>query len=66
MAGRSRNPEERSQERNAKSNRDRGVLADPDIRGSRKGRLGVHDDERYTSDNDPGRVERAWAIRGRG
>lgn len=66
MAGRSRNPYERSDEGNAKAKRDHGVLADPDIRGARRGRLGQGDDERYASGNDPGRVERAWKREGSG
>lgn len=37
------------------------VRADPDIRGSLKGRRGIGDDARIPSGNDPGRVERMWA-----
>jgi hypothetical protein len=56
----SKDPHARSPEANRRAKRDHAVLADPDVRGARKGRLGQGDDERYASGNDPGRVERAW------
>ncbi len=45
--------------------KDHQTLADPDIRGARKGRRGIGGDYRDTG-NDPGRVERMWQREGRG
>ena len=54
-----------SDETERRNERDRGTLADPDIRGSRRGRLGKGDDERYPNANTPERLERAWKREGK-
>ena len=62
----SKDPYARTEKANKRASRDHAVLADPDIRGSRKLRRGQYDDERSATGNNPERVERQWNREGRG
>lgn len=66
MTGATKDPYGRSEQANRRAGRDREVLADPDIRGSRSGRRGQYDDARSSTHNSPERVEREWSRGGRG
>lgn len=65
MSGATKDPYGRTPEAQKRASRDHAALADPDVRGARKGRRGQHDDTRTSNQDSPGRVEREMN-RGRG
>lgn len=66
MSGATKDPYGRGESANTRAHRDREVLADPDIRGTRAARRGQHDDVRSRTKDSPEVIERQWRREGRG